>query len=74
MYTKGAFLGFPLEFVGKVAHTEMPCWCPFEEHNYGRRKPTETSVFEISYLCVNSLPEELIEIKVILILRRGMFR
>ena len=25
---------------------EMPCWCPFEGHKYGHRKPTETSVFE----------------------------
>ena len=23
--------------------------CPFHEHKYGRRKPTETSVFEFSY-------------------------
>ena len=40
----------------------------------GRRKPTETSVFELSYLCVNSLLEELIKIKVIFILRQGMYR
>ena len=25
---------------------ETPCWCPFQEHQYGRRIPTETSVFE----------------------------
>ena len=25
---------------------ETPCLCPFEGHKYGRRKPTETSVFE----------------------------
>ena len=37
-------------------------------------KPTETSVFEFSYLCVNSSLEELIKIKVIFILRQGMFR
>ena len=48
---------------------ETPCWCPFEGHKYGRRKPTETSVFEFSYLCVNSSLEELIKIKVIFILR-----
>ena len=42
-------------------------------HKYGRRKTTETSVFEFSYLCVNSSLEELIKIKVILILRQGMF-
>ena len=28
---------------------ETPCWCPFLEHQYGRRIPTETSVFEFSY-------------------------
>ena len=28
---------------------EMPCQCPFQEHPYGRRIPTETSVFEFSY-------------------------
>ena len=43
-------------------------------HKYGRRKPTETSVFEFSYLFVNSSLEELIKIKVIFILRQGMFR
>ena len=31
---------------------------------YGRRKPTATSVFEFSYLCVSSSVEELINIKV----------
>ena len=35
---------------------------------------TETSVFEFSYLCMNSSLEELIKIKVIFILRQGMFR
>ena len=30
-----------------------------EGHKYGRRKPTETSVFEFSSQCVNSLLEEL---------------
>ena len=28
---------------------ETPCWCPFQEHQYGRWIPTETSVFEFSY-------------------------
>ena len=28
---------------------ETPCWCPFQEHQYGRRIPTETSVFQFSY-------------------------
>ena len=28
---------------------ETPCLCPFQGHKYGRRKPTETSVFEFSY-------------------------
>ena len=53
---------------------ETPCLCPFQGHKYGRRKPTETSVFEFSYLCVNSSLEELIKIKVIFILRQEMFR
>ena len=43
-------------------------------NGYGRRKPTETFVFEFSYLCVNSSLEELIKIKAIFILRQGMFR
>ena len=47
---------------------------PLRGTKYGRRKPTETSVFEFSYLCVNSSLEELIKIKVIFILRQGMFR
>ena len=53
---------------------ETPCLCPFQGHKYGRRKPTETSVFEFSYLFVNSSLEELVKIKVIFILRQGMFR
>ena len=53
---------------------ETPCLCPFQGHKYGRRKPAETSVFEFSYLCVNSSLEELIKIKAIFILRQGMFR
>ena len=31
----------------------------FSGHKFGRRKPTETSVFEFSYLSVNSSLEEL---------------
>ena len=40
----------------------------------GRRIPTKTFVFEFSYKCVNSSLEELIKIKIIFILRQGMFR
>jgi len=53
---------------------EKPCLGPFVGHNYGRRKPTETSVFEFSYLRMNSSLEKLIKMKVIFILRQGMFR
>ena len=53
---------------------ETPCLGPFVGHNYGRRKPTETSVFEFSYLRMNSSLEKLIKMKVIFILRQGMFR
>ena len=53
---------------------ETPCLCPFQGRQYGRRKPTETSVFKFSYLCVNSSLEELIKITAIFILRQGMFR
>ena len=53
---------------------ETPCLRPFQGHKYGRRKPIETSVFEFSYLCVNSSLEELIKVKVIFFLRQGMFR
>ena len=52
---------------------ETACLCPFQGHKYGRRKPTETSVFEFSYLCVASSLEEPIKTKVIFILRQGMF-
>ena len=45
----------------------------FQGHKYGRRKPTETSVSEFSYLCVNSSLEKVIKIKVIFILRQGVF-
>ena len=53
---------------------ETSCCYPFQEHQFGRRIPTETSVFEFSYKCVNSSLEELIKITVIFILRQGMFR
>ena len=53
---------------------EKPCLCSFQGHKYGRRKPTETSVFEFSYLFVNYSLEELIKISVIFILRQEMFR
>ena len=53
---------------------EVPCRCLFEGHKCSRRKPSETSVFEFSYKCVNLSLEELINIKVIFILRKGMFR
>ena len=49
---------------------ETPCWC----HQYCRRKPTETSVFEFSYQWANSSLGELTKIKLIFILRQGMFR
>ena len=49
-----------------------PVGVPLRE--YGRRKLTQTSVFEFSYLCVDSSLEELVKIKVIFILRQGMFR
>ena len=51
-----------------------PCLCPFQGHKNGRPKPTETSVSEFSYLCMNSSLEELIKFKAIFILRQGMFR
>ena len=53
---------------------ETPCLSPFQGHKHGRRKPTETSVFEFSHLCMNSSLEERIKIKVIFFLRQGMFR
>ena len=53
---------------------ETPRLCLFRGNKYGRRKPTETSVFKFSYLCVNSSLEELIKIKLIFILRQGIFR
>ena len=58
----------------KKLRMETLCLCPFQGHKYGRRKPTETSVFEFSYLFVNYSLEELIKIKVIFILRQEMFR
>ena len=53
---------------------EMPCLGPFYGHKHGCRKPTETPIFEFSYLFVNSLLKELIKIKVIFILRQEMFK
>ena len=53
---------------------EMPCWCRFQEHQYGRRIPTESSVLAFFYYCVNSSLEELMKVTVIFILRQGMFR
>ena len=53
---------------------EMTCLCPFQAHKYGHWKPTETSVFELSCSCMNSLLEELIKIEVIFILRQEMYR
>ena len=56
---------------------ETPCLCPFQSFRgteYGRRKPTETSVFQFPYLCVNSSLEELIKIKATFTLRQGIFR
>ena len=53
---------------------ETLCLFPFQGHKYGPRKQTETTVFEFSYLCVNSSLEELMKIKVIFILKQGMFR
>ena len=50
----------------KLCMESTPCLCPFQGHKYGHRKPTETSVFEFSYLCVDSTLEELIKIKAIL--------
>ena len=41
---------------------KTPCLCPFQGNKYGHWKPTETAVFELSYLCVNSLLEEQIKI------------
>ena len=55
-------------------YMETPCLCLFQGHKYGRRKTTETSVFEIFYSCVNSSLEGLTKIKAIFILRQGMFR
>ena len=55
------------KFIKLCTCIETPCLCPFQGHIYGRRKSTETSVFEFSYSCVNSSLEELIKIKVIFI-------
>ena len=53
---------------------ETPSWCPFEGHKYDGRKPKKASVFEFSYKILNTSLEEFIKIKVIFILRQGMFR
>ena len=53
---------------------ETLCWCLFEGHKYGRRKPTETAVLECFCKCVNSSLDELIKVKVTFILRQGMLR
>ena len=42
---------------------EMTCLCPSQGYKYGSRKPTERSVFEYSYLCVNCSLEEIIRLK-----------
>ena len=39
---------------------ETVCLFPFQGHKCGPRKPTETTVFEFSYLCVNSSLEKFI--------------
>ena len=59
--------------VYKALYGDASLW-PFQGHKYGRRKPTETSDFEFSYLCMNYSLEELIKIKVIFSLRQGIFR
>ena len=53
---------------------ETPCWCFFEGHQYGGRKPTETSIFEFSFKGMNTSLSELVKIKVISILRQRIFR
>ena len=55
-------------------YMETPCLCPSQGHKYGRRKPTERSVFEFSDLCMNSSLGERLKIKAIFVLRQGMFR
>ena len=71
---------FICEICGKMFYpnllsfvAETLCLCPTQGHKYGRRKPTEKSVFEF-FQCVNSSLEELIKIKAIFILRQGMCR
>jgi len=53
---------------------ETPSSCPFERDKYDGRKPKKASVFEFSYKIVNTSLKEFIKIKVIFILRQGMFR
>ena len=53
---------------------ETPSWCPSEGHKYDGRKPKKASVFEFSLKIVNTSLKEFMKIKVIFILRQGMFR
>ena len=48
---------FICEIFGKTCYSKViklcmgtPCWCPFEGHNYGCRKPKKTSVFWVFLL------------------------
>ena len=70
----GSYARYSEKRFTQIYCVETPCLCPFQEHKYGRRKPTETSVSEFSNLNVNSSLEELTKIKAIFILRQGMFR
>ena len=36
------------KFTKFCMETPCNCWCPFEGHQYGDRKPIETSIFEFS--------------------------
>ena len=42
------------KFIKLCEETPWPCLFPFQGRKYGRRKSTETSVFEFFYLLVNS--------------------
>ena len=56
---------------------EIPCWCPFEGHKYGRLKQKGSSVFDFFFFfnkSVNTSLEQLIQIKVIFILKQEMLR
>jgi len=66
---------FICEIFGKTYPSmETQCWCPLEGHKYGRRKPTERSLFEFFYKCISPSLDELIKIQVIFILRQRMIR